>query len=220
MEIFSRQTIARVALTGIAVVAATVWADRHIHGLATAACFTSIDDVPSRRVGLVLGTAKRLRWGVENPYYRYRIEAAARLYHSGKIEYVLVSGDNRSRYYNEPMDMTADLVAEGVPYERIYRDYAGLRTLDSIARAKKVFGLDGFIVVSQPFHNERALYLARAYGLDAVGYNARDLSGSHGYKTQLREKFARLAAVVDLKILHRRPRFLGPRIEIGIDPAV
>lgn len=207
-------------LAAAAFVVASLWADRHITRVTRDACFDDLALVPARRVALVLGTAARLRGGYANPYYKYRIEAAAALYHSGKVEYVLVSGDHGHRAYNEPQDMTLDLLAAGVPEERIYRDYAGFRTLDSVARAKHVFGLDGFVLVSQPFHNERALYLARSYGLDAVALNARDVRGSNGIRTHLREKIARLAAVIDTRVLRTKPRFFGHRIEIGVDPAV
>lgn len=123
--------------------------------------------------------------------------------------------DNSRRSYNEPAEMTRDLVALGVPADRIYQDYAGFRTLDSVVRAAKVFGLREFMAISQPFHNERAVYIARAHGLKVIGLAARDLPADAGLKTQIRERFARVAALLDLHVLHRKPKFLGPRIEIG-----
>ena len=166
-------------------------------------------------MALLLGTGKRLGNGSENPFYRYRIEAAARLWHAGRVDYILASGDNGHRGYDEPSDMTIDLVDAGVSFDAIYRDYAGFRTLDSVIRAKKVFGFSEFVVVSQSFHNERALYLAHAAGIEAVGYNARDVYSVHAVETPAREKLARLAAVLDVNLLNTKPRFLGPSVKIG-----
>jgi SanA protein len=142
-----------------------------------------------------------------------RIRAAAELYHAGKIDYILISGDNRYDYYNEPQMMQDDLIELGVPKEKIFLDYAGFRTLDSVVRAKKVFGLKSFTVISQRFHNERALFIAQNHGLHAVGYNAKDVSKNYGFKTNLREKFARVKVVLDL-MTGKEPKFLGEQIEI------
>lgn len=155
--------------------------------------------------------------------YRARIEAAAQLWRSGKVDYILASGDNGRRDYDEPSQMTIDLVDLGVLFEAIYRDYAGFRTLDSVVRARKVFGLaDGdCIIVSQPFHNERALFLADAAGLHgAIAFHAADVPFAYAVKTRVREKFARVGALADVYLLHRKPKFLGPRIEIGVTPPI
>jgi SanA protein len=208
------------AFAGMAcVVAAAFLADRAITQRHRSQCYKRVDDIPRHRAALLLGTGKWLRSGGENPMYRFRIDAAARLWHAGKADYILASGDNGSRDYDEPTQMTADLVDRGVPFDAIYRDYAGFRTLDSVVRARKVFGLTDCIVVSQPFHNDRALYLASAAGIRAIGYDASDVPVRHALKTHVREKFARLAAVVDVHVLRRGPRFLGPTIEIGVTPA-
>ncbi len=170
-------------------------------------------DLPKNKVGLVLGTASRLVEGGVNPYYAHRIDATIALFKAGKIDYVLVSGDNGSIYYNEPNTIKKDLVKGGIPEERIYLDYAGFRTLDSVVRAKEIFGLDQVTVISQEFHNKRAIYLAKHKGLKAIGYNARDISGSEAVKVHFREYFARVKVFIDL-IFNIQPRFYGEKIEI------
>src|SRR5690606_11301793 len=118
-----------------------------------------VDDLAPRPVALVLGTSRMLADGRPNRYYAFRIEAALALFHAGKCEKIVVSGDNGTVTYNEPEDMKADLIAGGVPEERIVCDYAGFRTLDSVVRFKEVFGQTTGIVVSQRFHNERAIFI-------------------------------------------------------------
>ena len=175
--------------------------------------FTDPALTPKNKVGLVLGTSRMLVEGGINPYYQHRIDAAITLYKAGKIEYILVSGDNGSIYYNEPTTIKKDLVKGGIPQEKIFLDYAGFRTLDSMVRAKFIFGLDSVTVISQKFHNERAIYLAGKKGLDAIGYNARGISGKQGIKVQFREYFARVKVFIDL-LLNTQPRFYGEKIEI------
>lgn len=179
-------------------------------------CFDTPDELPARKLAVVLGTAKYRVSGGVNLYYRHRIEAAAELYHSGKVEFLLISGDNSVKEYDEPTTIKRDLVKMGVPAERIFLDYAGFRTLDSMVRCKEVFGETNVIVVSQRFHNERALYIAQHIGVDAVGLNARDVDARYGLKTNLREKFARTRMWLDLHILNTKPKFLGPRIDIEL----
>lgn len=175
--------------------------------------FYDASQVPKNRVGLVLGTSKKLIGGLPNPYYTYRIQAALYLYAAKKIDFVLVSGDNGTRYYNEPTTFKKDLVAGGIPPEKIFLDYAGFRTLDSMVRAKEVFGLDSVTVISQKFHNQRAIYLAEKKGLQAVGFNAKDISGKEGLKVQLREYLARVKVFIDL-FFNTEPKFYGEHIEI------
>lgn len=176
--------------------------------------YTDVDDIPHNKVGLLLGTAPLNRWGNRNPYYDYRINAAAELYGAGKLDYILVSGDNHSTEYDEPSCMRQSLIEAGVPKEKIILDYAGFRTLDSVVRAKEIFGQDSLTVISQPFHNERALYLAKHYGIDAVGYNARDVKYWRiCLKVQIREFLARVKLFIDLCI-GKKPKFLGEKVEI------
>ncbi|MGF1560424.1 MAG: vancomycin high temperature exclusion protein, partial [Flavobacteriaceae bacterium] len=170
-------------------------------------------EVPANRVGLVLGTSNKLVGGQPNPYYSYRIHAALALFKAKKIDFILVSGDNGTQYYNEPETIKKDLVAGGVPTEKIFLDYAGFRTLDSMVRAKEVFGLDRVTIISQKFHNERAIYLAEKKGLTAVGFNAEDVSGNNGLKVHVREYFARVKVFIDL-VFNTQPKFYGEQIEI------
>ena len=175
--------------------------------------YSSLKDIPKNRVGLILGTAKYLRQGGLNPYFQYRIDAAIRLFHSGKIEFILVSGDNSHRSYNEPIAFQKELIKRGVPRERIFLDYAGFSTLDSVIRAKEIFGQARFTIISQKFHNERAIYLANKHGIEAVGFNAKDLTGRHALKVKSREYLARTKAVLDV-LIGSTPKFLGDPISI------
>lgn len=184
-----------------------------INSAAKGKTFYRVEDVPKNRVGLVLGTSKKLTNGQPNTYYSFRINATIELYKAQKIEYVLVSGDNATKYYNEPTTIRKDLVKGGIPKEKIFLDYAGFRTLDSMVRAKEVFGLEKVTVISQEFHNQRAIYLAESKGLIAIGFNAADVSGNSGLKVRLREYLARVKVFIDL-LINTEPKFYGERIEI------
>ncbi len=175
--------------------------------------FTSVETTPKNRVGLILGTSKKLVTGLPNHYYSFRVKATIALYKAKKISYVLVSGDNGTSYYNEPKTIKKDLIAGGIPSEKIFLDYAGFRTLDSMVRAKEVFGLDKVTVISQQFHNERAIYLAEQKGLTAIGFNAEDVTGNSGLKVHLREYLARVKVFIDI-LLNTQPKFYGEQIEI------
>lgn len=198
-----------VVMTGL-----LVYANWKVPNDTEAYLYNNLDDIPYQKVGLVLGAAKTLGGGYLNPYFDYRIKAAKELYDADKVDFFVVSGDNGHESYNEPEDMRNALVELGVPDSVIYLDYAGFRTLDSVIRMKEIFGQDSFTVISQQFHNERAIYLAQSYGLSAYGYNARDVSlGRFGYKTLVREKFARVKMFIDI-LLNKQPRFLGEAVEI------
>ncbi|WP_339628482.1 ElyC/SanA/YdcF family protein [uncultured Maribacter sp.] len=175
--------------------------------------YSDINTIPPNRVGLVLGTSNRISNGSSNPYYTYRIDATVALYKAGKIKFILVSGDNGSIYYNEPNTIKKDLIKSGIPEQVIYLDYAGFRTLDSMVRAKYIFGLDNVTVISQKFHNERAIYIAEQKGLKAIGFNAQDLSTSQGFKVRFREYLARVKVFIDM-ILNTQPKFYGATVEI------
>ena len=176
--------------------------------------YTSTENIPYNEVGLLLGTSPYLKNGNPNNYFNYRIDAATELYKSGKIKYILISGDNRKNDYNEPEEMKSRLIEAGVPPEAIYLDYAGFRTLDSVVRANKIFGQKKFTVISQKFHNERALYIAGKNYLDCIGYNAKDVTAYAGLKTRARELLARVKVFADI-ITDKQPHFLGEEIEIG-----
>lgn len=175
--------------------------------------YDSIENVKTYKVGLLLGTSKYVKSGNTNEYFSNRIDAAVNLYKNGKITKIIISGDNRERSYNEPRDMKRELIKRGIPDSCIYLDYAGFRTLDSVIRAKEIFGQQTFIIISQKFHNERAIFLARKNGIDAYGFNAKEVSKNKRLKTKIREWFARDKAVFDV-IFNVKPKFLGEKIEI------
>ena len=176
--------------------------------------YDSIEEVPERKIGLVLGCSKYLSNGRKNLYFQQRIEAAKELYFSDKVKFLLVSGDNSTKYYDEPTTMKKDLIALGVPGNKIYCDYAGLSTLDSVVRTKEVFKENQFIVVSQGFHVRRAIYLGLAHDIDLIGYAPQGVSGLGSLKTELRECLARGKALLDVKFLNRQPKFLGEPVII------
>jgi SanA protein len=173
--------------------------------------FTNLTEIPATKVGLVFGTTDRIGKR-ENLYFRYRMEAAAEAFSSGKVEILLVSGDNRSsRYYDEPEKMRQALIYRGVPADRIVSDDDGLRTLDSVIRAKEVFGADSLLFISQRFQLERAIYLAKAHGIEAYGFEARDVEAQAGLKTRIREIGARVKMWLDVNFLDTRPVRVGDR---------
>lgn len=175
--------------------------------------FSNVSDIPYTKTGLLLGTSPFLKNGNPNLYFNYRVDAAAELYNAKKVKYILISGDNRRDDYNEPQEMKNALVKRGVPEHAIFLDYAGLRTLDSVVRAKEIFGQDSLTVISQKFHNERAVYLASENGINAIGFNAKDVSAYAGFKTQIRELLARVKVFVDL-FTNKQPRHLGDKVSI------
>ena len=176
--------------------------------------YNSIEEVPERKIGLVLGCSKYLSNGRKNLYFQQRIEAAKELYFSDKVKFLLVSGDNSTKYYDEPTTMKKDLIALGVPGNKVYCDYAGLSTLDSVVRTKEVFKENQFIVISQGFHVRRAIYLGLAHDIDLIGYAPQGVSGLGSLKTELRECLARGKALLDVKFLNRQPKFLGEPVII------
>ncbi len=181
---------------------------------AAGSIFDEVDAVPFNRTALILGTSPTLNNGEDNMYFVYRIQAAAELYSAGKVEFFVVSGDNRKESYNEPEAMKNALVASGIPESAVYLDYAGFRTLDSVVRMNTIFGQESFTVISQKFHNERALYLAKVNGLSAVGYNARNVTKFYGIKTRIREYLARVKMFMDI-FVGKKPHFGGEPVTIG-----
>lgn len=169
--------------------------------------YDDIDAIPEAPVALVLGTASTHR-GRPNLFYVGRIESAAALLEHGRVRGILVSGDNAQVEYNEPRTMRRDLIKAGVPPELITLDFAGFRTLDSVVRAARVFGQQRFIVVSQHFHVARAIFIARAQGIDAIGFAAPGPKPPWGLRVRAREVLARASAVLDV-IIGTEPHFLG-----------
>jgi len=191
--------------------------DFYIKNSAKEYIYSSVKNIPKTNVALLLGTAKYVRKGRINYFYKYRIDATVKLYKAGKIKAVLVSGDNATKYYNEPRRMYKDLVSAGIPKDKIYLDFAGFRTLDSIKRAQAIFGLKRYVIISQKFHLERAIFLAHANGADAIGFEAKSLPNTAAsLRMRLREYLARVKAFLDLYILHTTPKFFGKFEKIPI----
>lgn len=175
-----------------------------------------VGTVPACEVGLVLGCSPTLRDGRENWYFRNRMDRAAEVYRAGRVERLLVSGDHSRVDYDEPTAMKAALVERGVPAERIVMDQAGFSTLDSVVRAREVFGQEKLLIISQRDHVMRAVYIAEAHGMEAVGVAAAAVGFGRGWKTDLREGLARVRAVWDVTVWNRRPRMAGPSIGMGM----
>ena len=212
MKIFKKIIIIGLIFLGLSALF-VFWANFTIDNEAEDNVTSDLGNLPNEKVGLLLGTSKTLDSGNPNPYFTYRIEAAAKLYHSGRIQNIIASGDNSRKNYNEPEDMKNELIKLGVPADKIYEDFAGFRTLDSVVRAKEIFGQKSFIVISQRFHNERAVYLAHRNGIQAYGYNATDVDKEAGFKTNAREKLARAKVFWDF-LFDVDPKFGGAKIEI------
>ena len=185
-----------------------------INQTTTEKLFSEVSDIPENKVGLLLGTSKYLQNGNINLYYQYRLEATVSLYQNGKIDYILISGDNGQKSYNEPETFKDDLIKSGIPADKIYLDYAGFRTLDSIVRAKEIFGQNKITIISQKFHNERAIYISENKDIEAVGFNAKDVTFRYGLKIQIRELLARTKMMIDLYVINEQPKFLGDKIQI------
>lgn len=175
--------------------------------------YNSIDNIPHNKTGLLLGTSKKLSNSRINFYYKYRIDAAIALFKAGKIDNIIVSGDNGTIYYDETTTMQKDLILAGIPESKIFLDYAGFRTLDSVVRSKAIFGQESITIISQMFHNERAVYIAENKNIDAIGFNAKNVNANAGFKTNLREYFARVKMQLDL-LFGTAPKFLGEKIKI------
>lgn len=214
----SRIILKRIALSlftfFILVIAFTVYANIRVERAVESRIFTSVDFIPHNKVALLLGTNPLNRRGRPNSYFINRINTAAELYHAGKVDFIIASGDNHTKEYDEPTAMRDSLIAHGVPEDRIVLDFAGFRTLDSVARAKEVFGCDSLTIISQEDHNARALYLADANGIDAVAVSA-PLRAGRWVRTRLaiREWLARDKIMLDIWF-GEQPHFLGEKIKI------
>ena len=186
---------------------------------ASAFIYSDISKVPPKKALLLLGTTKYLTGKRTNYFYKYRIESAVRLFKAGKVKAIVVSGDNGSKFYDEPTAMHDDLVARGVPSKYITLDYAGFRTLDSIVRAKAIFDLKDYIIVSQRFHLERAIYIAHTKGQKVIGFVAKDFKNTVWAKRmEHRELLARAKAFLDIHILGTEPKFYGSKVEVTYRP--
>jgi SanA protein len=201
------------ALVTIGVLALNEWIVRSTHEF----IFTDKTALPQSDVALVLGTGKLLRGsGNINPHFRKRIEAAAELYHAGKVKHLLLSGDNHIAGYDEPTDMAEALMALNVPPSAMTLDYAGFRTFDSVVRAKKVFGQSQVTIVTDDFHVARSVFLARHEGMDAVAFCSAKVSTRFSARSRVREVGARVKAALDVYVLNTQPRFLGEPVQIQL----
>jgi SanA protein len=163
---------------------------------------------------LVLGTSKKLSSGLPNPFFDNRIKTAVDLFERGLVAHFILSGDNRTRYYNEPYEMKKALVRAGVPDSIITLDFAGLRTLDSIVRTKEIFGQNKIIIITQLFHCYRALFISDFYKVDAVAIAADEPDQKNTFKVYMREYFARAKAVLDLYVFQTTPKHMGEKQSI------
>lgn len=204
-----------IGLTIVAVLALlSIWyCNSQVLAAAEGKIYTRVEDIPSRHTGLLLGTGKYLQSGYENLYYTYRIQAALQLMNAGKISYLIISGDNSRKDYNEPEMMRADLMKLGVDSSRIFLDYAGFRTFDSIIRLREIFSQHSATIISQRFHNERALYIAKREGIEAIAFDAQDVGGAAADKMEWRERLARVKVFADYAT-GTDPKFLGPKVQI------
>ncbi|MFL9835170.1 SanA/YdcF family protein [Chryseobacterium terrae] len=213
MKKFIKNIIKIFLLLFVAGIIFIIWSNFTINNQSEDYITSNISTLPNKKTGLLLGTSKTLSNGNPNAYFFNRIVAAAELYKSGKIQTIIVSGDNSKKDYNEPEEMKNKLVKAGVPADKIFEDFAGFRTLDSVLRAKEIFGQNSYIIISQKFHNERAVYLARKNNIEAWGYNASDVNKYTGLKTNAREKLARAKVFWDF-MFGVEPKFGGEKILI------
>jgi len=200
----------------VLVVLVVIGIDTYVRYSANTDIYNDISKVPPKRAALVLGTAKHLGGGRKNYFYIYRMRAAISLWKAGKIKAIIVSGDNGSKYYDETTTMQQDLIKAGIPKHYITLDYAGFRTLDSIIRAEAIFDIEDYIIISQRFHLERALFIARAKGQQAIGFVAKDIPGTvAAYRMKFREYLARTKAFLDVYILRTDPKFYGDKVKVN-----
>lgn len=201
------------SLIVLALVCVVYFCNKAVEDASEGKLYSDVRSIPYNKAGLLLGTSKFLASGYKNLYYQYRIDAAVTLYKAGKISYIIISGDNSRKEYNEPEDMRNDLVAAGIDSSHIYLDYAGFRTFDSMVRLKEIFGQQAATIISQPFHNQRALFIANKEGINAIGFNARDVNAEAGLRVQAREKFARVKVFLDY-LFGKKPKFLGEKVHL------
>ncbi|MDD3602036.1 MAG: ElyC/SanA/YdcF family protein [Sulfurovum sp.] len=194
-----------IAVAFIVSIAGIISIDMTMTQQTSAFIYTDLRKLPSKKTALLLGTTKSIAKDKKNYFYIYRIRAAAALFKAGKVKTILVSGDNGSQHSNETAAMQKDLIDAGVPEKHIVVDNAGFRTFDSITRAKEVFKTEDYIIVSQKFHLERALFIARKKKQKAIGFAAKDIEGTKAaYKMRLREYLARTKAFLDIYLLNPR----------------
>ncbi|MFJ5843859.1 vancomycin high temperature exclusion protein [Streptomyces sp. NPDC092903] len=206
-----RRAVQGVMVACVLALAPVTW----MHSVADARVRTAAD-APAQQVAVVFGAG--LWDGKPSPYLANRLRAAAELYRDKKVKVVLVTGDNSRVEYDEPDAMRAFLVRQGVPDSRIVSDFAGFDTWDSCVRAKKIFGVDRALLVTQGFHVRRAIALCRAAGIDAYGVGVDAKHDATWYYGGTREIAAAGKAALDA-LFKPDPHFLGPR-EPGVETAL
>ena len=211
MKLTRKQILCAILTPIIAIITAIIGCYTIVECKAWGKTFDNVADIPHRKVGLLLGTSPLVPNGAPNFYYINRITATADLYKAGKVDKIIASGGDYSSRpsggYNELIAMRDSLVTHGVPDSIIILDYDGTRTLNSIVKTKEIYGVDSITLISQEYHNERAIFLASQNGIDAIGYNAKP---SHikikRIKNEGREFFARVKLFIDV-ILGKKPKF-------------
>jgi SanA protein len=200
----SRRKILMLAFVAVDLVIAGAFAANFaISSAARNKTYSDIERIPHRRVGMVLGCPEHLSDGQFNLFFEARVRAAAELYRQGKVDNLLASGDNTNPGDDEPADLKRELVSQGVPAEKIYLDYAGFSTLDSVFRAEDLFDGNQITIISQEFQNQRAIFIANHTGLDAIGFNADDV---FSVRNVVRESLARVKAGLDVYVFRKRRR--------------
>ena len=213
-----RRTRAALFLTGVGLAGISLLAGSIAFVRVTSAGYLySPDSVPAAPVALVLG-ARVFPSGTPSPFLAARLDLAHRLYRDGKVRVVLVSGDNMAPEYNEPDAMRTYLIDAGMPPEAVIADYAGFDTYDSCARARRIFGVEQLVIVTQSYHLPRAVATCRALGVDATGVGDDSLRGSRAWRRgAIRDQLACVKTVIDLAT--GRDPVLGPR-ELSVDEAL
>jgi SanA protein len=205
----------RVVIVAVLVLIAACFVGNYwLKASATPYLYNRLENVPIGETGLLLGTTKWVTKGKKNDYFVNRTEAAAMLFHNGKIKHIIVSGDS-SKHYNEPREMSDALLALGVPSTAITLDYAGFRTYDSVLRCLRKYKQHNITIISQTSHNYRAVFIARGLGMQAVAFNAKAPDGTEG-KPNYREFWARLSAIADVYIFKPKTRNIGQPVELKI----
>jgi SanA protein len=173
--------------------------------------YSSIAAIPHREVAIVLGAAI-LKDDDLSPVLKDRADSALALYKAGKVDKILVTGNNDSTSYNEVNPVRTYLLKNGIPADVIYLDHAGFDTYSSMYRAKAIFQVQSAIIVTQGFHVPRAVFIARSMGIPAYGFDADN--GHYLFKNYIRESFANVKAVIDL-MYGRQPKYLGTTVPLS-----
>ena len=215
MQRFLRRLLRWICSVGAVLTAVTVGINLWMTQRAASRIHTDPARTPAAAVGIVLGTSRTVGNGRENAHFRVRMDSAAALYKAGKVRHFLLSGDNAEAHYNEPKDMMEALMARGIPASAMTGDAAGLRTLDSMIRARENFGITRCLIISDDFHLPRALWLADRHGIKADAFVVRPLPWSVSGRSRAREWLARVKAVID-ELTDKEPAVTGPRVKLPV----